>query len=70
MLILINIIKNALNEKPNMTVEDVRDTLVSVAQDYKSYNVFTEWSVIYDQKNIESVFYHHSNYTHGYRITL
>jgi len=63
------IIKNVLNEKPNMTVEDVRDTLASVTQDNKSY-IFTEWSIVYDQKNIESIFYHHSNYTHGYRITL
>jgi len=58
-------IQKAMTEHSNMTVENVRDTLKIANQEE-----FTLWSVIYDQLNLEAIYYFNNNYNKGYHIKL
>jgi len=58
-------IEDKMTEIPNMTIEDVRDSLNAANQDY-----LTQWSVIYDQKNIEATYFFNLNFEKGYHVKL
>jgi len=53
-----------------MNIEEVRDTLEAAKQDFPMYGIATAWSVIYDQKNKEAIYYNRMNYKHGFHIKL
>lgn len=64
------ILQKALKENDEMTFEQVRDAMSSVSK--KNFNEFesTEWTAVFDQKNLTVTYYHRENYTKGYRIVL
>ena len=43
-----DLLDDALIEKPENTAEDSMKLLEAVRQEYKEYNIFTEWSVVYN----------------------
>jgi len=65
-----NIIKDRIAKTPNMSLEDVRDTLAAVHQNITETGTLTEWSVIYDLNQLEATYFHRLNYTHGYHVKL
>ncbi len=52
-----NIIQERLNEKPSMTVSEVKQLLIDVKQDDSDLVHYTRWSVIYDFDTLEISIY-------------
>jgi len=66
-----DVINERLIANPKMTLEEVRDTMKAVSQDsYESEDMGTEWTVIFDQQNLEATYYRRLNYEHGFQIKL
>jgi len=59
-----DIIQQKMDVYPNMNLENAIDTAKSVSRAY------TQWSVIYDQLNLEAFYYIKTNYEKGYHIKL
>eukprot|EP00833_Pecoramyces_ruminatium_P015072 jgi/Orpsp1_1/1189104/evm.model.d7180000069527.1 len=58
------IINKMIKKTPNMNVEEVKKTLAAAKNDN------TQWSVIYDLKNKEAIYYFQENYDQEYRVKL
>jgi len=58
------IINKMIKKTPNMNVEEVKNTLAAAKNDN------TQWSVIYDLKNKEAIYYFQENYDQEYRVKL
>ncbi|OUM64220.1 hypothetical protein PIROE2DRAFT_67334 [Piromyces sp. E2] len=58
-------IEDKMKQFPNMSINNVRDTLNAVNQEE-----YTQWSVIYDQLNLEATYFFNINYEKGYHIKL
>lgn len=65
-----DILMNALDEKPTMSMEDVRDALSSVSK--KNFGEFesTEWSIVFNQISGEVHYYHRENYDKRYTFSI
>ncbi len=64
------ILEKVLSEKPEMSKEDVRDTLSSVSKGNFGEFESTEWSVVFDQENKTATYFHRENYERSYFIRL
>lgn len=64
-----DILMNALGNKPEMDMNDVRDALSSVSK--KNFGEFesTEWSIVFDQSTGEVHYYHRENYDKRYAFS-
>lgn len=56
-------IKNMMTEYPKMNADNVRDALAAAEES-------TQWSIVYDQLNIEATYYLRGNFKQGYHIKL
>lgn len=65
-----DILMNALNDNPTMSMNDVRDALSSVSK--KNFGEFesTEWSVVFNQNTGEVHYYHRENYDKRYTFFI
>ena len=63
-----NILTEALNADKNMSMSKVKDVLSSVSKGNFGEFESTEWSVIYDQKNMTARYYHRENYDKSYSV--
>ena len=64
------ILTKTLEEKSDMTIPEVRDTLDSVSKDNFNEYESTEWSIVFDQSALTAVYYHRENYETGYSFML
>ena len=64
------ILTKTLEEKPEMSISQVRDTLDSVSKDNFNEYESTEWSIVFDQSELTAVYYHRENYETGYSFML
>lgn len=64
------ILEKSMEENPQMTFTQVRDTLDSVSKDNFGEFESTEWSVIFDQTALTAAYYHRENYQTGYAFQL
>lgn len=69
-----NIISEKLNEKPSMTISDVKDVLISVKQNDADLIHYTRWSAIYDFDTNSVTLYlrigTEMDYTHAYNFSV
>jgi len=59
-----DIILEMMNKYPKMSFENAKETAMSASK----YN--TQWTVIYDQVNLEATYYRQLNFEQGYHIKL
>lgn len=59
------IIQQMMDKYPNMSLENAADSLEAV-----TFKGDTQWSVIYDQLNLEATYYIKSNFKQGYHFKL
>ena len=64
------ILTEALEQQPQMTLEQLRDAMDSVSKDNFGEFESTEWTILYDQTAGEAVYFHRENYGSGYRFIL
>ena len=64
------ILTKTLEEKSDMTIPDVRDTLDSVSKDNFNEYESTEWSIVFDQSALTAIYYHREDYETGYSFKL
>ena len=64
------ILTEALEQQPQMTLEQLRDAMDSVSKDNFGEFESTEWTILYDQTAGEAVYFHRENYASGYRFIL
>ncbi len=64
------ILAEVSEEETPMTGNEVRDVLSSVSK--KNFEEFlsTEWSIVFDQRNLIAQYYHREDYSHSYTFTL
>ena len=65
-----DILRNKLEETPQMEMEDVRDALDRVSKDNFGEFESTEWSIVMNQETKELTYYHRENYDQGYTILV
>lgn len=65
-----DILRNKLEEKPEMGMEDVRDALDSVSKDNFGEFESTEWSIVMNLSAGEARYYHRENYVQNYTFRL
>jgi len=66
-----DVLNQHLTDHPTMNLTEVRDAMKSVSKNnYDEGNFGTEWTVIYDQENMEATYYRRLNYKHGFQIKL
>lgn len=65
-----DILMNALDEKPTMSMEDVRDALSSVSKGNFGEFESTEWSIVFNQSSGEVHYYHRENYDKRYTFSI
>lgn len=65
-----DILMNALNDKPTMNTEDVRDALSSVSKGNFGEFESTEWSIVFDQSSGEVHYYHREKYDKRYTFSV
>lgn len=65
-----DILMNALDEKPTMSMEDVRDALSSVSKGNFGEFESTEWSIVFNQSTGEVHYYHRENYDKRYTFSI
>lgn len=65
-----DILTQALENHPAMTMEEVRDAMDSVSKD--NFNEFesTEWTAVFDLSTGESHYYHRENYENRYTFSI
>ena len=60
-----------LKERPELTADELRDELACTAKSQFPDDFHTtEWSVVYDQKNLTATYYRREDYDHPWRIML
>lgn len=64
-----DILMNALNDKPAMNMDDVRDALSSVSKGNFGEFESTEWSIVFNQSSGEVHYYHRENYDKKYTFS-
>jgi len=64
------IIMSYLNKYQNMTINQIKHALNDVSYIKPEYNYGTQWSVIYDNANLEATYFFKRNYEQGYRVQL
>ena len=59
-----------LEERPAMTMEELRDAMDSVSKD--NFNEFesTEWTAVFDLSSGEAHYYHRENYDNRFTFVL
>ena len=65
-----DILRNKLEENPEMGMEDVRDALDSVSKDNFGEFESTEWSIVMNLSAGEARYYHRENYIQNYTFRL
>lgn len=65
-----DILRNKLEETPQMGMEDVRDALNSVSKDNFGEFESTEWSIVMNLSVGEARYYHRENYNQNYTFRL
>lgn len=65
-----DILRNKLEETPQMGMEDVRDALNSVSKDNFGEFESTEWSIVMNLSVGEARYYHRENYSQNYTFRL
>lgn len=65
-----DILMNALNDKPTMNTEDVRDALSSVSKGNFGEFESTEWSIVFNQSSGDVHYYHRENYDKRYTFKV
>lgn len=65
-----DILLKALDEKPAMSAEDVRDALSSVSKGNFGEFESTEWSIVFNQSTGEIHYYHRENYDKRYTFSI
>ena len=65
-----DILTRALEERPAMTMEELRDAMDSVSKD--NFNEFesTEWTAVFDLSSGEAHYYHRENYDNRFTFVL
>lgn len=64
------ILLKALDEKPAMNMEGVRDALSSVSKGNFGEFESTEWSIVFNQSSGEVHYYHHENFDKRYTFSI
>lgn len=65
-----DILRNKLEETPQMEMEDVRDALDRVSKDNFGEFESTEWSIVMNLSEGEARYYHRENYNRNYTFRL
>ena len=65
-----DILRNTLEETPQMGMEDVRDALDGVSKDNFGEFESTEWSIVMNLSAREARYYHRENYSQNYTFRL
>lgn len=65
-----DILRNKLEETPQMEMEDVRDALDRVSKDNFGEFESTEWSIVMNLPEGEARYYHRENYNRNYTFRL
>lgn len=65
-----DILMKALDEKPAMDIDDVRNALSSVSKGNFGEFESTEWSIIFNQSSGEVFYYHRENYDKRYTFSI
>lgn len=65
-----DILMKALDEKPSMSMEDVRGALSSVSKGNFGEFESTEWSIVFNQSSGEVHYYHRENYDKRYTFSI
>lgn len=65
-----DILRNKLEETPQMEMEDVRDALDRVSKDNFGEFESTEWSIVMNLSEGEARYYHRENYNQNYTFRL
>ena len=65
-----DILRNKLEETPQMEMEDVRDALDRVSKDNFGEFESTEWSIVMNLSEGEARYYHRKNYNQNYTFRL
>lgn len=65
-----DILMKQLNDKPNMSMEDVRNAMDSVSKDNFGEFESTEWSIVYNQSSGKVCYYHRENYKKVYTFYI
>ena len=64
------ILTKTLEEKSDMTIPEVRNTLDSVSKDNFNEYESTEWSIIFDQSALTAIYYHREDYETDYSFKI
>lgn len=62
--------ETALNQAESMNIAQVRDVLDSVSKHNFGSHESTEWSIIFDQRELKAHYYHRENYEAGYEFAI
>lgn len=62
--------ETALNRAESMNIAQVRDVLDSVSKHNFGSHDSTEWSIIFDQRELKAHYYHRENYEAGYEFAI
>lgn len=65
-----DILEKTLADNVEMNFEMVRDALDSVSKDNFGEFESTEWSIVFDQKNLTACYFHRENYSRSYYFEL
>ena len=63
-----DLLDKALKEKPENTADDSMKLLEAVRQEYKEYNIFTEWSVVYNLTDFSADYAVNMDYDKVYHL--
>ena len=63
-----DLLDKALKEKPENTADDSMKLLEAVRQEYKEYNIFTEWSVVYNLTDLSADYAVNMDYDKVYHL--
>ena len=67
-----NIRMDKISEYGTMNDWEVRDALSGVSKKNYNENEYpsTEWSIIFNQRNMTATYFHRENYSRGYKVSL